>query len=95
MILRQMGGSHRLGAMIGAHSFVYVDAGDALIFRWKARAKNKANSVKMTLEPSDTYRVEFWSIRGTTIKQVGDFDGIYADQLKPLFETQTGLYLSL
>jgi len=39
--------------------------------------------------------VTFWKGRGANIKKVETFDTVYADQLKRLFETVTGLYLSL
>jgi hypothetical protein len=93
-IVSQIGRSTgRMSAMIGAHTF--TGSATTLTFRFKARAKNGSNCVRITLEPSDTYKVEFLSIRGTSVKTKGEFSDIYAEDLKPLFERETGLYLSL
>ncbi len=43
IILAQLGGAHRLTAMIGARDF--VDCGDALTFRFSARALYGINRV--------------------------------------------------
>lgn len=92
-ILDQLGGSRRLSMMIGAHTF--TDGGSALTFKFKARAKNGANCCRIILSADDTYRVEFISLRGVKVNTKGDFEMVYADGLKQLFENQTGLYLSL
>ena len=55
----------------------------------------KCSHVRVTLEPSDTYKVEFINVRGTDVKTVYETDSIYNDQLKGLVEEKTGLYLSL
>jgi len=93
-IARQLGYSTaRMGVMIGAHSF----SGDAnsLTFKFKAKARNSSNCLKVTLDPSDTYTVEFYRVRAGTVKVVKSYSDIYADSLKGLFESETGLYLSL
>jgi len=88
-----MGGDRRLAAMIGARNFVARE--DGIQFKWGARAKNGANAISIDLTPDDTYTVTFWKGRGANTKKVETFDTVYADQLKRLFETVTGLYLSL
>jgi len=93
IILAQLGGGGRLRAMIGAKDFSGGD--NVLTFRFAARAKNGANTIRITLEPSDTYKVEFHSVRGRTVKLKGSFDDIYAEDLIPLFERETGLYLRM
>lgn len=92
-IARQLGGTGRLRAMIGAENFV----GDTnlLQFRWKAKARNAANSIRIVLDPSDTYTVTFYSVRGTSVKEKGSYSGIYADDLRGLFERETGLRIAL
>ena len=92
-ILSQLGGSGRLSAMLGAHSFV----GDAssLTFRIRAKATNGANCIKVKLDDSDTYTVEFWSIRGARFTRKSDVSDVYADNLRSVIEGTTGLYLSL
>lgn len=93
-IVEQLGRSTaRMSMMIGAHTFTAGES--SLTFKFKARAKNGSNCVRVTLDPSDTYTVEFISIRGASIKTKGSFEGMYAEDLKSLFERETGLYLSL
>jgi hypothetical protein len=91
-IIEQLGG--HLTAMIGANH-MYHHAEGALSFKFKARASNGANHCKVTLDPSDTYTVVFTSVRGTKVTVKGEFEGIYNDQLKALFERETGLYLTM
>lgn len=90
-ILSQLGGN-RLSVMTGAKSFVAVDSG--LQFRIPA-ARNRINSVRVTLTPADDYTVEFFAIRGTDFKRVAAVEGIYCDQLQAVFTEHTGLYTSL
>ena len=93
-IVQQLGHSTgRMSAMIGAHTF--TAGAYTLTFKFKARAKNGANCCKITLDASDTYHVEFLSLRGVSVRTKGDFTDVYAENLKRLFETETGLYLSL
>ena len=93
-ILSQLaGGTGRLSMMIGAYGFVGSD--NSITFRFKARAKNGSNAFRVVLDPSDTYTVEFISVRGSSRKVKESFSDIYADSLTTLFERKTGLYLSL
>jgi hypothetical protein len=93
-IVRQLGRSTgNLSMMLGAHGFIAGE--NSLTFRFKARAKNGSNCIRITLEPTDTYKVEFLSVRGTKVTPKGDFSDVYADSLKRVFEGETGLYLSL
>jgi hypothetical protein len=95
-ILRQMGGLRRLMAMTGAKNFISFKAESesphgrglgGVSFQFP-----QGKVVRITLDPSDTYTVEFGTIRGGYKKS---HEGIYAGQLKDLFERETGLYLSL
>ena len=95
IILKQMGGSGRLKAMLGAKHFISHDGGKALSFQFPNRKRSKGNYVKITLRPDDTYDMEFSQIVKYEAKPVKSYKGIYADQLKPIFEKQTGLRLSL
>lgn len=90
-IIEQLGG--RLTAMIGAHHMFHHAEG-ALSFRFKARASNSSNHCKVSLV-GDLYTVVFTSIRGSKVTVKGTFEGIYNDQLKALFERETGLYLTM
>ncbi len=95
----QFGGARAMLMIGGTATQMGTDG--HLWIRFKARAKNGANHVKISLAADDTYTVEFtaqrnWSNtlrRSETTK--GKFEGIYADQLRELFERETGLYLSL
>ena len=94
-ILQQMGGAHRLKAMIGAYNFMGSEAEQKLIFRWKAKAKNGANSITITLDPSDTYTMQFHKIRAGKATKLEQTDDIYSDMLREVFEDYTGLYLRM
>lgn len=87
-ILAQLGGG-RLRAMTGARDFTAVENG--LRFRVPMRTKNGANVVEVKLTPADLYDVEFWSVRGTSVKLKGKDAGVYADELEDLFSERTGL----
>lgn len=85
-ILAQLGGNRFL-AMTGAK--LLCDLGDGLAFNLPRGAKNKANKVCIRLA-GDLYRVAFYSIRGTTVAEHGEFEMIYGDRLAALFTEQTG-----
>lgn len=93
IIAQQMGGINRISAMTGAHTF--VDLGNGLGFKFKG--SKKANCLQITLDPSDTYSLTFYKItaRGLNVATALELSGVYADQLRPIFESTTGLYLSL
>lgn len=90
-IIEQLGG--HLTAMIGAYNMFHHAEG-AVSFRFKARASNASNHCKVTLV-NDLYTVVFTSVRGTSVKVKGEFEDLYNDQLKALFERETGLYLTM
>ena len=91
-ILRQLGGS-RFVAMTGAKN-LSATANSLQLALPSYFAKNGINRVRVTLQPSDTYLVEFFKVRATKMTQIGSFDGIYADTLAALFTEQTGLQTS-
>jgi hypothetical protein len=93
-ILQQLGGS-RFTTMTGAKSYTSIEKG--LMFQLPSGfAKNGINKVRIYLTPQDTYTVEFWKI-GPKLKlsHISTHENIYADSLRELFESQTGLYLTL
>ena len=106
-IIRQMGGSGRLGAMIGAKHFVALNSG----VRFDFKMNTKMNRCQIELNSMDTYDVKFYKNckitgREKTVeamdkkitksqKVVEAIEGIYNDMLKSIFESTTGLYLSL
>ena len=91
-ILQQLGGN-RFAVMTGAKNFVGMSNG--LMFGLRRGAKNGINKVRITLDPSDTYTVEFYKIRGVNVSKVSESDMVYADSLRKTFESATGLYTSL
>lgn len=84
-ILAQLGG-RRFIAMTGGRDFVAVR--DGLRFRIPGRG---INSVTVRLDDSDTYTVEFHSIRQTTARLVHTAADIYAEDLQRVFTDYTGL----
>jgi hypothetical protein len=91
-ILQQLGGN-RFIMMTGARNL--TGHADALTFKLPRAAKNGANYCKIQLDPSDTYNVEFWFVRGLKMTFKGSFTDIYNDQLRDLFTRETGLETSL
>lgn len=92
IIYSQMGGN-QMRAMVGAYSMVGRDNG--LTFKFKGC--RKTNCLDIELDPSDTYNLKFWKItnHGLNCKVVKEIKGVYADQLREIFEIETGLRVSL
>ena len=91
-IISQLGGD-RFCAMTGAAQF--VTSGNMLQFKIGRGAKNKATNVRVTTEASDTYAVEFVSIRGFSVKTISTHKMVHADQLRGVFTQQTGMEAGL
>lgn len=91
-ILAQLGGG-RFVAMTGARDL--VASPQALQFGIGRGAANKANKVRVTLTDADLYDVEFYSLRGVNLREVGRVEGVYADNLRRVFTEQTGMAVSL
>lgn len=88
-ILDQLGGN-RFIAMTGAKNL--VAGSNMLQFDIGRGAINKANKVRVTLQSSDTYMVEFFYLRGVNCRTIGSaINGVYADQLQNVFTKETGL----
>lgn len=83
-------GYGRLVAMLGAKMTV---GKDSLGIRFKMNPK--MNHCRITLMPSDTYKVEFFQVRGVNCKSLNCYEDIYAEDLRPLFESETGLVTAL
>lgn len=93
-ISQQIGGGKAL-AMTGG-SFIADTSKCRLIFKFKG--SKKANQVYITyLEGADLYEMKFikYSPSKMTVKEIETFDNVYAEDLISLFESTTGLYLSL
>ena len=94
-ILKQMGGANKIMAMTGAKRF--LTSPNSVTFKFSNRLRGKPNSVLVTLDPDDTYTVEFHRVGrgGLDVKTTGKHSGIYAESLRSLFERATGLTLRL
>ena len=96
-ILRQLGGN-RFIAMTGACSLCSGE--NSLSFRIP-KAKSGIRGVVVTLNASDTYTVKFYKPgffrKGEWVgeKWVSEQSEVYCDQLRDIFETETGLATSL
>jgi hypothetical protein len=88
-ILSQLGGNKFI-AMTGA--ICYSD-GNTLVSKFKG--SKIANIMYVTLNENDAYDVKICKFKGMEIKTVKEINNAYADMLKPLFETITGLKASL
>lgn len=94
IILQQLGGG-RFVAFTGARNLTAHP--DALSFKL-GRARDGIKHVKITLDPSDTYKVTFTKIGrapARTVTVVKELEGVYADMLTEIFESTTGLYTHL
>lgn len=80
--------------MLGARGTVCASSdGRSLCFQIKGC--RHVNAIKITLDPSDTYTVEFRKIgnarSGFRMSVVREVEGVYADSLHTLIERETGL----
>jgi len=90
-IIQQLGGQGRLKAMVSAHDF--VDLGNGLKFHFKG--SRQYSGVKIELNVKDLYDVTFYKLRKGRATNEKTFRDIYAEDLKGVFEEETGLFLSL
>jgi len=92
-ILQQLGGRQFI-AMTGSYNF--LGTANSLSFKLR-RNKANASGMRITLLPSDTYRVEFYRIRNMEAITLEEhvYDDVYCDMLQDIFESVTGLYTSL
>jgi len=94
-ILSQLGGNMFM-AMTGAHTFLYDEKSRFLSFRIP-KNDSKANYVRITLTPADTYTMEFGKVtkKDPYYKKLDEFENIYADQLGQAFTKYTGFDVRL
>ena len=89
-INRQLGGAM---VMLGAHSILGYSR--SLLFA--IRGCQIINKIRVTLESSDTYTVTFYKVarRGLDFATVAVREMVYADNLKSVISSETGLATSL
>ena len=91
-IYRQIGGG-KFVVMTGAKNLTAHE--NALSMRLPKGIKNKANYLKITLDPSDTYTMEFGRIWGTKYTVIETVEGVHCDMLVDIFESKTGFFTTL
>ena len=89
-ILQQMGGN-RFIVMTGSYNFIGSD--DSLTMKLRTN-KAKATHLRVTLMPSDTYKMEFLNCRKfeVKVKTIKTVEDVYCDQLQDIFTEVTGLF---
>lgn len=90
-ILRQLGGRMFI-AMTGAKNVTH-DTNS--IFMKIGKNSKGVTHFRVTLDPNDTYTVEFFSYSKLNLKLKSSFSNVYCGQLVDIFEGSTGLYCSL
>jgi hypothetical protein len=95
-IFKQLGGKRRLSLMIGAKNFAFgsTPIGETLA-SFRFAGYRKANHFEVTLNRNDLYDVRLIKIRKFDFDVVETFTDVFAEDLVRLFESETGLYLSL
>jgi|ERR1700682_6203726 len=90
-IIREQLGNRAL-TMWGAREF--IDEDGALKFK-VGRNPEGVTHIRVFLRGDDTYNVEAWKIRGTSVKQVGFHQVVYVEDLRRTIQDLTGLRYSL
>ena len=88
-----LGGWNRLRAMVNMKNVVRSDDGQWVSFKFSNRSGH--NFVKVKLNDSDLYDVQFGRIVRYELRNVSEHSMIQGAALRELFERETGLYLSL
>lgn len=76
--------------LMGAKQLIASD--NALLIKIGRNAKN-VSFIKVELNANDLYNITFSNVRSTTIKTLAEVKDVYCDQLHPVIEKNTGLYL--
>ena len=94
-ILDQLGGAGRLAAMIGARDLLALDGLGGVQFKIGRGAAKSISCIRIEIDALDTYTVRFYAGRGLNVREVSNFPGMYAEDLRRLIEGETGFVLSL
>lgn len=92
-IFQQLGG-RKFTTMMGVKTPA-MKMKNGITFRFKAKAKDGINGIKIILTGADLYDITFSKMRGMDYKVVDEIKGVYAEDLKSTIEARTGLRLSL
>ncbi len=94
-IIRQLGGN-KFRVMTGAKDIFALENG--VSFKLPGGGgfiKHGINYIKVWLDPSDTYTIEFWKYRKLHGQKIAEYRDIYNDQLQDVFTEETGLQTHL
>lgn len=89
-----------LAAQIGRGAFVMLGARDILTTERGlqfavGRNARKVSKIAITLEADDTYTMRFYAGRGLSIREIEAVTMVYADSLRAVIESHTGMHTSL
>jgi hypothetical protein len=92
-ILQQLGGRMFL-MMTGSYNLLVTE--NSLSMKLRRNSAN-ASGMRITLMPSDTYKIEFYRIRNMEVIPLEEhtYEDVYFDMLQEIFTKVTGLYTSL
>jgi len=92
IILQQLGGNKFISTT-GAKNFINLPNGLSfkIAITGAGITKQNVNYIKIVINPSDTYTMEFSRIRGTEYKIINTIEDVYAEQLQKIFTRETGL----
>ena len=89
-IANQIG--NRAFMMIGAKQLISNET--TLMFKI-GRNEKKVNHIKIELTADDLYKMTFSYIHGMNITVRAEHNGVYADMMHRMIESETGMYTSL
>lgn len=89
IIQSQIGGKALF--MLGACNFA-TDGND---LRFKIKGCKKINFVIIRVNSLDLYDIEFIKIKGYDIKKVSEYSSVYAESLRTLISSETGLAVNI
>lgn len=92
ILLNQLGGINKLRVMIGALNFLKLENGLSFSFKM---CKDANYCVIKYMDGKDLYNMEFLKVNHDSVKTIKNFENLYVEDLKPVFEKFTGLFLSL
>jgi hypothetical protein len=91
-ILEQLGG-RRFMVMTGARHLTGTE--NSLMFSLPYRNGETPNKVVIELTPMDVYTVTFSNVRAGKVRVLDTLTDVYADMLRDVIRSHTGLALSL
>jgi hypothetical protein len=89
-------GGNRAMFMLGGRAHYSSKDPNFLGVKWPNKQRSRGNYVEIRYVPGlDLYTMEFFNSTARAHKSVKKYEGVYGDQLRTIFEEQTGWYLSL